>query len=612
MEKIQKNETQSKGKDYLQYYQKNQVQSIRDQFDQNLQSQPISHNTIQTQNNIMNLKSQPIIKNILNEISFKIRFKKYASIFLQFARKRMFRLLNGKQIEMINDKSYFKEEKMYSIQANQMQGLRRLSVNSKVYNLIYQNQNGKKRDKEKSKLECIYQQIPIFLPHTKFIEFWQAIKIFATLICFFCYLVCFSFESLISQLFRIEFIIFCQLLTFLDIFIHTNTAIYVKGVLCTNRQAIFKYYRESNAFLYDFISQFFPLSYFLITQDNWQSRIALVLLLPIVFKYKDINIIINNMKDKFLFDKKAQNIIELINLFKNVILISHIFACIWILAAKISYLVYNIPQLQQQPSNLSNNYNTQTWIDMMQLTDSSWIVQYIYSYYFITVTMATVGYGDIKPTNVIEIIVCTALMMICCAIFAFTINSIGQIFQDFYQKENMIREKRFIIGNYMIKKGVSKSTMKDVYEYLEYYWKERSDENLQEENHIISQLSNGLREELLAESNRIIFKDCSFFKDNFSYETLLRCLPIIQEQRCTPEEVIYDSEIGDSDIWLYFIQEGELELFIQSPDYTNKRKIQFQNSAITIIKQGDQFGEVQFFTGEQPKMSLKSLNFSKY
>ncbi|KAL4484463.1 hypothetical protein ABPG74_019640 [Tetrahymena malaccensis] len=552
MEKIQKNETQSKGKDYLQYYQKNQVQSIRDQFDQNLQSQPISHNTIQTQNNIMNLKSQPIIKNILNEISFKIRFKKYASIFLQFARKRMFRLLNGKQIEMINDKSYFKEEKMYSIQANQMQGLRRLSVNSKVYNLIYQNQNGKKRDKEKSKLECIYQQIPIFLPHTKFIEFWQAIKIFATLICFFCYLVCFSFESLISQLFRIEFIIFCQLLTFLDIFIHTNTAIYVKGVLCTNRQAIFKYYRESNAFLYDFISQFFPLSYFLITQDNWQSRIALVLLLPIVFKYKDINIIINNMKDKFLFDKKAQNIIELINLFKNVILISHIFACIWILAAKISYLVYNIPQLQQQPSNLSNNYNTQTWIDMMQLTDSSWI------------------------------------------------------------KENMIREKRFIIGNYMIKKGVSKSTMKDVYEYLEYYWKERSDENLQEENHIISQLSNGLREELLAESNRIIFKDCSFFKDNFSYETLLRCLPIIQEQRCTPEEVIYDSEIGDSDIWLYFIQEGELELFIQSPDYTNKRKIQFQNSAITIIKQGDQFGEVQFFTGEQPKMSLKSLNFSKY
>ncbi|EAR91790.2 cyclic nucleotide-binding domain protein (macronuclear) [Tetrahymena thermophila SB210] len=317
------------------------------------------------------------------------------------------------------------------------------------------------------------------------------------------------------------------------------------------------------------------------------------------------------MKDKFLFDKKAQNIIELINLFKNVILISHIFACIWILAAKISYLTYDISQLQQQPNSINNSINTQTWIDLMQLTDSSWLVQYIYSYYFITVTMCTVGYGDIKPTNVIEIIVCTVLMMICCAIFAFTINSIGQIFQDFYQKENIIREKRFIIGNYMIKKGISKSTMKDVYEYLEYYWKEKSDENLKEENHIISQLSNGLREELLAESNRIIFKECSFFKDNFSYETLLRCLPIIQEQRCTPEEVIYDSEIGDSDVWLYFIQQGELEIYMQSPDYSNKRKISFQNSAITIIKQGDQFGEVSFFTGEQPKMSLKSLNFSK-
>ncbi|KAL4489959.1 hypothetical protein ABPG72_010858 [Tetrahymena utriculariae] len=278
-------------------------------------------------------------------------------------------------------------------------------------------------------------------------------------------------------------------------------------------------------------------------------------------------------------------------------------------AAKISYQAYDISQFQQQPNNnINNNYNTQTWIDLMQLTDSSWLVKYIYSYYFITVTMATVGDGDIKPTTVIEIIVCTVLMMVCCAIFAFTINSIGQIFQDFYQKENIIRQKRFIIGNYMIQKGVSKSTMKDVYEYLEYYWKEKSDENLQEENQIISQLSNSLRQELLAESNRIIFKECSFFKDNFSYETLLRCLPIIQEQRCTPEEIVYDSEIGDSDVWLYFIQQGELDVYIQSPDYSNKRKILFQNSAITILKQ---FGEVSFFTGEQPKLSLKSLNFSK-
>ncbi|EAR91792.2 cyclic nucleotide-binding domain protein (macronuclear) [Tetrahymena thermophila SB210] len=313
------------------------------------------------------------------------------------------------------------------------------------------------------------------------------------------------------------------------------------------------------------------------------------------------------MKDKFLLDKKAQNIIELVNLFKNILLISHIFACLWILAAKYSEYIYD--HQQQDQSNTTNNPNT--WIELMQLTKSSWVVQYIYSYYFITVTMITVGFGDVRPTNVIEVLVCIFLMMTCCVIFGFTINSIGQIFQDFYQIEKLIRQKRIIIGNYMIRKGVSKTTMKKIYEYLDYYWKEKNDESQQEEQEIIQQLSVGLREELLAESYRVIFKESSIFKENFSYDTLLKCLPFIQEQRCTPEEVIYDAELGDQDIWLYFVLQGELQVYIQSPNKSTKQNAFSNSSIIYTLRKGDQFGDFSFFSGEQTKMSLKSQNFSK-
>ncbi|EAS04641.2 cyclic nucleotide-binding domain protein (macronuclear) [Tetrahymena thermophila SB210] len=225
--------------------------------------------------------------------------------------------------------------------------------------------------------------------------------------------------------------------------------------------------------------------------------------------------------------------------------------------------------------------------------------------------MITVGYGDIRPTNVIEVSVCIFLMMTCCVIFGFTINSIGQIFQDFYSKENLIRQKRFIIGNYMMRKGVTKSTMKEIYQYLDYYWKEKSDENQQEEQEIICQLSNRLRENLLTESYHDIFKQNSIFKDNFSYQTMQKCLPLIQEQRCTPEEIVYNSDVSSQDVWIYFVQSGELEVYIQPPNSKCQPQDNSSTSTVSILRKGDHFGEFSFFSGQQPKMNLKSLSFSK-
>ncbi|KAL4455387.1 hypothetical protein ABPG74_012539 [Tetrahymena malaccensis] len=165
----------------------------------------------------------------------------------------------------------------------------------------------------------------------------------------------------------------------------------------------------------------------------------------------------------------------------------------------------------------------------------------------------------------------------------------------------------------MMRKGVSKSTMKEIYQYLDYYWREKSDENQQEEQEIISQLSNRLREELLAESYHNIFKENSIFKDNFSSQTIQKCLPMIQEQRCTPEEIVYSADIVNQDIWIYFVLSGELEVYLQPPNSISKYQAQGHSctSTVSILRKGDHFGEFSFFSGQQPKMNLKSLNFSK-
>lgn len=42
-----------------------------------------------------------------------------------------------------------------------------------------------------------------------------------------------------------------------------------------------------------------------------------------------------------------------------------------------------------------------------------------------TVIMITVGFGDISPTNELEIFLCIISMLIACGVFAYALNEFG-------------------------------------------------------------------------------------------------------------------------------------------------------------------------------------------
>ncbi|EGR27939.1 hypothetical protein IMG5_186250 [Ichthyophthirius multifiliis] len=175
--------------------------------------------------------------------------------------------------------------------------------------------------------------------------------------------------------------------------------------------------------------------------------------------------------------------------------------------------------------------------------------------------MITVGYGDVLPTNPKEYVLCIITMLVSCGVFAYAVNQIGSIFELLFKQEKELKEMIYRISNYMHLKKVSKELQFEIREYLQYYWREEKNRDTEQEEKIIGQLSDNLKDLLALEANNLVLKDSVVFRNNFSESVIRLTVPLIKESRITPEEVI-TVECGRDDSCIYFIEKGQVEVFI--------------------------------------------------
>ncbi|KAL4510548.1 hypothetical protein ABPG72_004702 [Tetrahymena utriculariae] len=540
---------------------------------------------VQNESNLTNSKRD--LKQALQSIKIK---QKIGNIVDKTAIRR-FQKLQKENFRMLNDAAIILQDKQSS-------------KNNEADYLVDKN--------DFSFLEKLDQLFPPFNPCSRIKLLWDVIQMFFS--------ICIIYIIPIHLIFEIDLMVLVSpyvvytiipLSLIVDICVNLNTACFLKGTLTNNRKIIFKNYIRQD-FKYDIIANI-PLFIYCLcyikSSPSDQYSVYRFITLTCFYKVYQFNRVFKRVEDEFPLSTQTSNIISLVKLFLSIILNLHISALAW--------LIIGFIQIKQGETN--------TWMNAASIANSEWHVQYIYSYYFSTVTMITVGYGDISPHTIAEKILSIINMMIACGQFAYSVNSIGNIFEQFFRLDNEIQANMKIINRYMTNKTISKNLQYQVREYLEYYWKQEKSNNTDLEviNYFISlqqifiiyqiqvkilnQLSHKLKETLLMEANKIALRESPIFSKNFSEQIIQKTVPLIKEIRCTPEEIIYLK--GDQDDFaIYFIEKGQVEAFTYQKTPFNK-KMKTINSLYTLGK-GQFFGEYSFFTGEPRDINIKSLEFT--
>lgn len=110
---------------------------------------------------------------------------------------------------------------------------------------------------------------------------------------------------------------------------------------------------------------------------------------------------------------------RLTTFFILLMIIGHVFTCLWILIA-----TYNYDKTMPEGERWSNENN---WIFVNDHDVEGHLVLYIQSFYFMVETITTVGYGDYSASNVAENIYLIVIMFAGVISFSYATGSLSSI-----------------------------------------------------------------------------------------------------------------------------------------------------------------------------------------
>ncbi|KAL4482714.1 hypothetical protein ABPG73_021374 [Tetrahymena malaccensis] len=426
-------------------------------------------------------------------------------------------------------------------------------------------------------LDNIGEKSYVFSPEQTMIVFWNIL--FGLLLLFqFFYIpfsVGFDVDIVEQSQYRLLFYIIPIIACFIDSLINLNLGYYLQGLVEIDRIKIIKRYIKQ--FLLRDIISLFSL---IMTQQTNVSYYSLLFFVRIPQLFK----ILEEHAEYFQLEQKYYNYYQLGNLLFMIFYISHICGCIF------HYISYEMGVQSQ-------NDLRDTWLNDAGVFYSSIFKRYVYSFYFIVITITTVGYGDIKPISVYEKIYVTIITILGSCIFAYTVNTVGTIFQEIERKKAQSKQRKYELTSYLNQRQVKKDIQIRVLKHLEFNQQREDDDPIRGMN-ILESVSKNLKEEVCKDFYGRILQQSKIFNLQFSQQALLDASLYFKEKILSPGEIVFkEGQANDHDI--FYIYKGSIDLFVQ--------KSRKQQRTIFTAKSGMFFGQGGFFSSAPRECSAKTI-----
>ena len=140
-----------------------------------------------------------------------------------------------------------------------------------------------------------------------------------------------------------------------------------------------------------------------------------------------------------------------------------------------------------------------------------WSEQYIWSYYFGTTIILTIGFGDLHPTNTTEAGLTIFISFFACLFFGYNINCVGNLINAIRQEELAKSDKLRVLDSLVKRNSVSKQIRHELREYITEEAKINQTSNHSEEKQLLKELPETLRSNYLKEANRKVFSHFQSF-----------------------------------------------------------------------------------------------------
>ncbi|EAR88856.2 cation channel family transporter (macronuclear) [Tetrahymena thermophila SB210] len=386
----------------------------------------------------------------------------------------------------------------------------------------------------------------------------------------------------------------------LEILVNLNSEIYSNGLAIRDRKIIFLKTLSKN--LRDLI----VVLLYKISRDYKDTQSDLKYINYIAFiKYLDIPKKLSELETKLHFSESTQNWLKLLKLEIVVLILAHVAACIF---------------LRIGISEANDGLNC--WIVQFKVDDNTIWEQYLVSFYYMIISMVTIGYGDFYPTTLYERGYIIIVALLATNVCAYSFSQISEIVKFEQAKKENFNQGMINLNQKMKLNGISMTLQQKIRKFFEYHYFSLV-EKKNETDQFVEQLPLKLRQQFCLETNQKLIDSVYIFKI-LSPQCIQQISSSIKQKYLMPDEVLLESNSNND--CLYFINKGFLDIYTNFQVDSKSEKVflkenitgQFIQNYIKEdsskanlkilhrLKNQEVFGYESFLLGEYNQFGLKS------